>query len=118
MVGQGGVLQPPIVLPPEPGIVTAPVAPVPARRRPDTLPPPKVMLASAMTVPMKAEPLSVADVPTRQYTLHGFALPFTTELTFMVSVLATLKIKIPDPRSEEHTSELQSPMYLVCRLLL
>src|SRR5437762_9917130 len=23
-----------------------------------------------------------------------------------------------DPRSEEHTSELQSPMYLVCRLLL
>src|SRR5437762_4609384 len=25
---------------------------------------------------------------------------------------------IPAPRSEEHTSELQSPMYLVCRLLL
>src|SRR5437762_13192859 len=24
----------------------------------------------------------------------------------------------PQPRSEEHTSELQSPMYLVCRLLL
>src|SRR5436189_2655908 len=24
----------------------------------------------------------------------------------------------PDERSEEHTSELQSPMYLVCRLLL
>src|ERR1017187_4506913 len=24
----------------------------------------------------------------------------------------------PFPRSEEHTSELQSPMYLVCRLLL
>src|SRR5437879_9666030 len=24
----------------------------------------------------------------------------------------------PDARSEEHTSELQSPMYLVCRLLL
>src|SRR5437879_9239635 len=24
----------------------------------------------------------------------------------------------PDVRSEEHTSELQSPMYLVCRLLL
>src|SRR5437763_11523004 len=23
-----------------------------------------------------------------------------------------------EPRSEEHTSELQSPMYLVCRLLL
>src|ERR1017187_2272049 len=25
---------------------------------------------------------------------------------------------LPPPRSEEHTSELQSPMYLVCRLLL
>src|SRR5437879_8693942 len=26
--------------------------------------------------------------------------------------------KAPSKRSEEHTSELQSPMYLVCRLLL
>src|SRR5437762_6033957 len=26
--------------------------------------------------------------------------------------------KLKPPRSEEHTSELQSPMYLVCRLLL
>src|SRR5258707_11350426 len=26
--------------------------------------------------------------------------------------------KLPDPRSEEHTSELQSRQYLVCRLLL
>src|SRR5437764_11369917 len=25
---------------------------------------------------------------------------------------------VPEQRSEEHTSELQSPMYLVCRLLL
>ena len=43
--------------------------------------------------------MSVADEPTRQYTLHGFALPVTTELPFMVSVLATLKMKIPDPLS-------------------
>src|ERR1017187_10940979 len=27
-------------------------------------------------------------------------------------------IRLPFTRSEEHTSELQSPMYLVCRLLL
>src|SRR5437764_9612031 len=27
------------------------------------------------------------------------------------------EVRVPD-RSEEHTSELQSPMYLVCRLLL
>src|SRR5437763_7609194 len=26
--------------------------------------------------------------------------------------------RVAPPRSEEHTSELQSPMYLVCRLLL
>src|SRR5437762_6485091 len=26
--------------------------------------------------------------------------------------------RLTSPRSEEHTSELQSPMYLVCRLLL
>src|SRR6266581_5817707 len=33
----------------------------------------------------------------------------------------TLRIRGPrrrDPRSEEHTSELQSPVHLVCRLLL
>src|SRR5437762_11291936 len=28
------------------------------------------------------------------------------------------KLRVGDGRSEEHTSELQSPMYLVCRLLL
>src|SRR5690348_17562743 len=27
-------------------------------------------------------------------------------------------LRRPDPRSEEHTSELQSPVHLVCRLLL
>src|SRR5437879_11569184 len=31
---------------------------------------------------------------------------------------SSAKSKIPIARSEEHTSELQSPMYLVCRLLL
>src|ERR1017187_10852054 len=29
-----------------------------------------------------------------------------------------LTMQIAEPRSEEHTSELQSPMYLACRLLL
>src|ERR1017187_3146356 len=31
---------------------------------------------------------------------------------------ANFRQKAPKTRSEEHTSELQSPMYLVCRLLL
>src|SRR5437764_3503712 len=32
--------------------------------------------------------------------------------------LGGLGLDVPVERSEEHTSELQSPMYLVCRLLL
>src|ERR1017187_8516600 len=34
-----------------------------------------------------------------------------------VSVMVRKKLMAHDLRSEEHTSELQSPMYLVCRLL-
>src|SRR5437879_11607710 len=33
-------------------------------------------------------------------------------------LLPACATKVADGRSEEHTSELQSPMYLVCRLLL
>src|SRR5437879_9747078 len=32
--------------------------------------------------------------------------------------VAQIRRLVDSPRSEEHTSELQSPMYLVCRLLL
>src|ERR1017187_8497692 len=35
-----------------------------------------------------------------------------------MEALRELKTIYPATRSEEHTSELQSPMYLVCRLLL
>src|SRR5437762_8997431 len=35
-----------------------------------------------------------------------------------ISGLASSQFGYERPRSEEHTSELQSPMYLVCRLLL
>src|ERR1017187_7733743 len=40
-------------------------------------------------------------------------------LNYVLSVNPTVKIYAPKEgfRSEEHTSELQSPMYLVCRLL-
>src|SRR5437879_11544505 len=41
---------------------------------------------------------------------HGGMPGMAAALTFPYS--------FPRPRSEEHTSELQSPMYLVCRLLL
>src|SRR5437764_9683962 len=49
------------------------------------------------------EPILDSEPPTLP-----FAPPFCTTPEKMVSML----------RSEEHTSELQSPMYLVCRLLL
>ena len=40
--------------------------------------------------------------------------------TFCATLLGTINTEAPirGYRSEEHTSELQSPMYLVCRLLL
>src|SRR5436189_3997728 len=50
-------------------------------------------------------------------TLHGF-LP-SEDCMRTVNAMRALGVKIEQPaRSEEHTSELQSPMYLVCRLLL
>src|ERR1017187_8441223 len=36
----------------------------------------------------------------------------------VTAVVAVAPCQCFSPRSEEHTSELQSPMYLVCRLLL
>src|SRR5437879_11578959 len=52
--------------------------------------------------------------------------PYTTLFRSEVQLLERHIGRIPvsellpnsEPRSEEHTSELQSPMYLVCRLLL
>src|SRR5437763_10894920 len=35
-----------------------------------------------------------------------------------IAAAAMVEWSVPAARSEEHTSELQSPMYLVCRLLL
>src|SRR5437762_9812790 len=43
---------------------------------------------------------------------HAHRLPERAQVSF------SRPASHPDLRSEEHTSELQSPMYLVCRLLL
>jgi hypothetical protein len=86
------------VLPPAPAIVTAPVGPVPAMVLPITLAPdPTVMLASAKTCPEKVIPFNVAEVPIRQNTLQGFAVPMTFEPTLAVRALSTWKTKIPGP---------------------
>src|SRR3712207_8990662 len=42
----------------------------------------------------------------------------TADATFNVTVRDTTNPALTPPRSEEHTSELQSRQYLVCRLLL
>src|SRR5437764_4578676 len=55
--------------------------------------------------------------------LHD-ALPISAGTTVVMVAEHRVKVDPQDPidrfpiRSEEHTSELQSPMYLVCRLLL
>src|SRR2546429_3631541 len=47
--------------------------------------------------------------------LHGFAIALDNVVLCSPGWVQLLKI---DPRSEEHTSELQSRLHLVCRLLL
>src|SRR3712207_8354338 len=47
----------------------------------------------------------------------GAALAGTPAVTVVVA-MARVAVRLPGPRSEEHTSELQSRQYLVCRLLL
>src|SRR5216684_794411 len=50
--------------------------------------------------------------------LSRLSLP-TTALTFLYGgLLGVFAAAVLEPRSEEHTSELQSRLHLVCRLLL
>src|ERR1039457_1435160 len=55
-----------------------------------------------------------ATVSAERFTTHG---PNTVPVPESTACTVTLPV-IDDPRSEEHTSELQSPCNLVCRLLL
>src|SRR5437762_9164754 len=51
--------------------------------------------------------------------LHWEEIPDCNPADFTVLTMPKRFAAVGDPhRSEEHTSELQSPMYLVCRLLL
>src|SRR3712207_7856210 len=49
---------------------------------------------------------------------EGCAAILWRDASRKVEAAEALKITAPDLRSEEHTSELQSRQYLVCRLLL
>src|SRR5437763_7202846 len=60
--------------------------------------------------------------PSRSHAVPDAHLPAETRGTMLVDRYSAYKamaaVKAGRLRSEEHTSELQSPMYLVCRLLL
>src|SRR5258708_24599394 len=51
-------------------------------------------------------------------TLFRSPIPGLDKVEFWTNRQATLPRELPGSRSEEHTSELQSPDHLVCRLLL
>src|SRR4051794_41756024 len=61
-----------------------------------------------------AGPLEI-DARTRVVVLAGRPLPLSQKEYALLVKLATDPQRV---RSEEHTSELQSPVHLVCRLLL
>src|SRR5437762_13909270 len=68
------------------------------------------------TAPTEIYTLSLHDALPIYYTpLHAAGAKAGHALGFVREALLVL---VPRLRSEEHTSELQSPMYLVCRLLL
>src|SRR2546425_11600318 len=48
----------------------------------------------------------------------GLTLAMVTRILLLLSLTAIMRFTRPHDRSEEHTSELQSLAYLVCRLLL
>src|SRR5437879_10653263 len=66
--------------------------------------------------------LTIVDFPTPEEPNRTSVCPRPKYLTNSSNPCAVFALTAhtgtPLPRSEEHTSELQSPMYLVCRLLL
>src|SRR5437879_10142906 len=56
-------------------------------------------------------------IPDRQHALAASLPEDSQETVVHVDVVVVVAMRVVT-RSEEHTSELQSPMYLVCRLLL
>src|SRR3712207_7775834 len=89
--------------------------------------PPRSTLFPYTTL-FRSDPAPVPDSRTAVFTV-GLPGPFVFGLalghlfacsssTISASTTSSSDEVAPDPRSEEHTSELQSRQYLVCRLLL
>src|SRR5947208_6324380 len=64
-----------------------------------------------------ALPIFACTTARESVSAAALPIPFTRLVASRVSVPVAIT-KIVSPRSEEHTSELQSPDHLVCRLLL
>src|SRR5437879_7305295 len=73
-------------------------------------------VAGGQQVRQKAQSTKPAYDLTRDTVLEGTVLKYT-ENSSLPPLGAHVTVQTSS-RSEEHTSELQSPMYLVCRLLL
>src|SRR2546429_7196002 len=56
--------------------------------------------------------------PRSRFALPGFARAFAVAALVVIVAFSTMRAAADSPRSEEHTSELQSRLHLVCRLLL
>src|SRR3712207_6880198 len=90
-------------------------------RRPprSTLFPYTTLFRSASSILSQGEPVSVSAVETRHWPRNERAfsrVPFSMGLPSPPYLFRTSATRAA--RSEEHTSELQSRQYLVCRLLL
>src|SRR5437762_8906724 len=72
------------------------------------------------SIQMVRETLIVVNVTSQNGIWNATALLhcLLKQLSHMVTARMELIGRVDGMRSEEHTSELQSPMYLVCRLLL
>src|SRR5437762_8589948 len=66
----------------------------------------------------KSVPMSYVSMSYPGVIRAWHAHPRTKQRDSFVVPSGMIKAVVYDERSEEHTSELQSPMYLVCRLLL
>src|SRR5437762_9467114 len=70
-----------------------------------------------IAIPITCIVILLFGAPLATSTQRGGAA-YGVGLSLATTVIFLMLIQLTKGRSEEHTSELQSPMYLVCRLLL
>src|SRR5437762_9274755 len=78
--------------------------------------PENVPKAETSTITVRGSPVPLLSVDA--CTARSTTITTTDPSLFFVPRISALDVSVTANRSEEHTSELQSPMYLVCRLLL